>query len=72
MDFNNNLINNFWSTGKYWLKLYQLLRAVAVIVADGVCKIMWKSVENWLRYQRKSGKNDQKNAQRSVKTHYIQ
>ena len=40
MEFNNNLINNFWSTGKYWLKLYQLLRAVAVIVADGVCKIM--------------------------------
>ena len=28
-----------------------------------------KSVENWLRYQRKTGKNDDKNAQRSVKTH---
>ena len=51
---------------KYWLKLYQLLRAVAVIVADGVCKIMWKSVENWLRYQRKTGKNDQKNAHRDL------
>ena len=38
-------------------------------VAGGACKITWKSVENWLRYQRKTGKNDDKNAQRSVKTH---
>ena len=54
---------------KYSLKLYKLFRAVAVIVADGACKITYKSVENWLRYQRKTGKNDDKNAQRSVKTH---
>ena len=32
-------------------------------------KITWKSVENWLRYQRKLGKNNDKNAQRSVNTH---
>ena len=39
------------------------------MVAGSACKITWKSVENWLRYQRKTGKNDDKNAQRSVKTH---
>ena len=39
------------------------------MAANGVCKITCKTVENWLRYQRKSGKNDDKNAQRSVKTH---
>ena len=51
------------------LKLYKLLRAVAAIVAGSASKITWKSVENWLRYQRKTGKNVDKNAQRSVKTH---
>ena len=38
-------------------------------MAGSACKITWKSVENWLRYQRKTGKNDDKNAQRFVKTH---
>ena len=45
------------------------LQAVAVISGDGACKITWKSVENWLRYQRKLGKNNDKNAKRSVNTH---
>ena len=54
---------------KYFIKLRHIYRAVAVISADGACKITWKSVENWLRYQRKLGKNNDKNAQRSVNTH---
>ena len=54
---------------KYSLKLYKLFRAIAAIVAGSACKITWKSVENCLRYQRKMGKNHDKNAQRSVKTH---
>ena len=40
-----------------------------MISADSACKITWKSVENWLRYQRKLGKNNDKNAKRSVNTH---
>ena len=73
-------MNKFWNTQanlplislitlEVPLKLYKLLRTVAAIVAGSACKITWKSVENWLRYQRKTGKNDDKNAQRSVKTH---
>ena len=54
---------------KYLIKLRHIYRAVAVISADGACKITWKSFENCLRYQRKMGKNNDKNAQRSVKTH---
>ena len=54
---------------KYCIKLRHIYRAVAVISADGACKITWQSVENWLRYQRKLGKNNDKNAQRSVNTH---
>ena len=38
---------------KYFIKLRHIYRAVAVISADGACKITWKSVENWLRYQQK-------------------
>ena len=73
-------MNKFWNTRAnlplislitldILLKLYKPLRAVAAIVAGSACKITWKSVENWLRYQRKTGKNDDKNAQRSVRTH---
>ena len=29
------------------LTLRQIYRAVAVIPADGACKIIWKTVENW-------------------------
>ena len=54
---------------KYLSKLRHIYRAVAAISADGACEITWKSVANWLRYQRKRGKNNDKNAQRSVKTH---
>ena len=53
---------------KYFIKLRHMYRAVAVISADGACKITWKSVENWLRYQRKLGKKNDKNAQRSMNT----
>ena len=54
---------------KYLIKLRHIYRAVAVISADSACKSTLKSAENWLRYQRKMGKNNDKNAQRSVKTH---
>ena len=54
---------------KYLIKLRHIYRAVAAISADGACKITWKSFENCLRYQRKMSKNNDKNAQRSVKTH---
>ena len=47
----------------------QTYQGRCAIVAGSACKITWKSVENWLRYQRKTGKNDDKNAQRSVRTH---
>ena len=29
------------------MKLHQIYRAVAVIPADGACKITWKTVKNW-------------------------
>ena len=29
------------------MKLRQIYRAVAVIPADGACKITWKTVKNW-------------------------
>ena len=32
------------------MKLYQTFRTVAVVPANEVCKITWKTVENWLRY----------------------
>ena len=54
---------------EYLIKLRHIYRAVAVISADSACKSTWKSVENWLRYQRKMGKNNDKNDQRFVKTH---
>ena len=50
-------------------QIRHIYRAVAVISADGACKITWKSVENWLRYQRELGKNNDKMAKRSVNTH---
>ena len=43
-------INNFWNTRSNLTKFF---RAVAATAANGVCKITWKTVENWLRYQRK-------------------
>ena len=54
---------------KYLSKRRQINRAIAVIPTDRACKITWKSVKNWMRYQRKMGQNNDKNAQRSVKTH---
>ena len=42
--FNTDLINNFWSTKSNFAKFD---REVAVIPADGACKIRWKTVENW-------------------------
>ena len=33
---------------------HQIFRAVAAMAANGVCKITCKTVENWLRYQRKT------------------
>ena len=44
-------INNFL---KYSIKPHQIFRAVAAMAANGVCKITCKTVENWLRYQRKT------------------
>ena len=44
-------INNFWNTRSNLTKLF---RAVAATAANGVCKITCKTVENWLRYQRKT------------------
>ena len=49
--FHTDLINNFSSTKS---KLRQIYREVAVIPADGACKIRWKTVENWrLNWRRK-------------------
>ena len=73
-------MNKFWNTQanlplisiitlEVLAQTVQPFRAVAAIVAGSACKITWKSVENCLRYQRKTGKNHDKNAQRSVKTH---
>ena len=39
---------------KYSIKPHQIFRAVAAMAANGVCKITCKTVENWLRYQRKT------------------
>ena len=36
-----------WITFKWSIKLRQIYRQVAVISADGACKITWKTVENW-------------------------
>ena len=44
-------INNFWNTRSNLTKLF---RAVAATAANGVCKITCETVENWLRYQRKT------------------
>ena len=33
------------------MKLRQIYRAVAVIPADGACKITWKTVENWRHWR---------------------
>ena len=44
-------IKNFWNTRSNLTKFF---RAVAVTAANGVCKITCKTVENWLRYQRKT------------------
>ena len=44
-------INNFWNT---WSNLTKFFRAVAATAANGVCNITCKTVENWLRYQRKT------------------
>ena len=44
-------INNFWNTRSNLTKFF---RAVAATAANGVCKITCKTVENWLRYQRKT------------------
>ena len=41
--------NNFWNT-----RSNLTFRAVAAMAANGVCKITCKTVENWLRYQRKT------------------
>ena len=41
-------------TLKYSIKPHQIFRAVAAMAANGVCKITCKTVENWLRYQRKT------------------
>ena len=35
-------------------KPHQIFRAVAAMAETGVCKITCKTVENWLRYQRKT------------------
>ena len=42
--FHTDLINNFWSTKSNSAKFN---REVAVIPADGACKITWETVENW-------------------------
>ena len=42
--FHTDLINNFWSTKSNFRQIY---REVAVIPADGACKIAWKTIENW-------------------------
>ena len=39
-NFNTNLINNFWSTQSNFEKNY---KRVAVIPADGACKITWET-----------------------------
>ena len=44
-------INNFWNTRSNLTKFF---RSVAATAANGVCKITCKTVENWLRYQRKT------------------
>ena len=44
-------INNFWNTRSNLTKFF---RVVAATAANGVCKITCKTVENWLRYQRKT------------------
>ena len=44
-------INNFWNNRSNLTKFF---RAVAATAANGVCKITCKTVENWLRYQRKT------------------
>ena len=43
--------NNFWNTRSNLTKFF---RAVAATAANGVCKVTCKTVENWLRYQRKT------------------
>ena len=46
------------------MKLRQIYRAVAVIPADGACKITWKTVKNWtseLTSKWKTFKNTQSN-----------
>ena len=64
--FHINLINNFWSTSSNFVIFTGQLPWYQLMVP---AKITWKSVENWLRYQRKLGKNNDKNAKRSVNTH---
>ena len=44
-------INNFWNTRSNLTKFF---RAVAATAANDVCKITCETVENWLRYQRKT------------------
>ena len=39
---------------EYLIKLLQIYRAVAVMAANGVCKITCEAIENWLRYQQKT------------------
>ena len=39
---------------EYSIKPHYIFRAVAAMAANGVCKITCKTVENWLRYQRKN------------------
>ena len=47
------------------MKLRQIYRAVAVIPADGACKITWKTVKNW-RLNRRLNEKTFKNTQSNV------
>ena len=58
------------------LKTFEVLHQTSSYLQGSCRDISWwclqnyvKSVENWLRYQQKLGKNNDKNAQRSVNTH---
>ena len=52
------------------MKLRQIYRAVAVIPADGACKITWKKVKNW-RLNWRLNDNFLKNTQSNFPTNLI-
>ena len=50
----HNLQGSRRNTIQWCLQNYVVIRAVAAMAANGVCKITCKTVENWLRYQQKT------------------